>query len=86
MEKSLTNESNRFYVKQISRHDGSFPAYHTQVDIALPSYFLFVYAHHERYFPSPMGLPIYLGFSAFSRMVLHWTPLHIIVLVTFRPI
>ena len=35
------------------------------MDIALPSCFLFVYAHHERYIPSPMGLSIYLGFSAF---------------------
>ena len=35
------------------------------MDIALPSCFLFVYAHHERYLPSPMGLSIYLGFSAF---------------------
>ena len=59
------NESNRFYVNQISRHVGSFPAYHTQVDIALPSCFPFVYAHYERYLPSPMGLPFYLGFSAF---------------------
>ena len=60
-----TNKSNRFYVKQISDNGGSIPPYHTQVDILLPSCFLFVYAHHERYSPSPMGLSIYLGTSAF---------------------
>ena len=61
-----TNESDRFYVKQISRYGGSFPAYHAQVDIALPPCFLFVFAHCERYFPIPMELSISLGFSAFS--------------------
>ena len=80
---SFTNESNRFYVKQVLSHGGRISAIPTQVDIALPPCFVFVFAHCARYCPSPMGLPTYTGASSFPVVVVVVVVVVIVVIVIF---
>ena len=65
-------KANRFYLKQIFHHGGRVPPIPTQVDIALPPCFVFVFAHCARYWPSSMGLPTCTGGSAFPLQIPSW--------------